>query len=73
MLCRETVDGNAEITVTNRDVFFKQSAGKADKGHDRLKGKKTLEPISKIRLGFKVRRETVKKRNPAESGMSNTF
>jgi hypothetical protein len=32
-----------------------------------------LEPISKIRLGFRVRRGTVKKQSPAESGMSNTF
>ena len=34
---------------------------------------KLLEPISKIRLGFRARRGTVKKRSPAESGMSNTF
>jgi hypothetical protein len=32
-----------------------------------------LEPISKIRLGFRARRGRVKKRSPAESGMSNTF
>jgi len=38
MLCRETVDVNGDITAINCDVFFKQSAGKADKGYDRLTG-----------------------------------
>ena len=34
---------------------------------------KYLEPILKIRLGFRARPGTVKKRSPAESGMSNAF